>query len=97
VAGACDFSNSRQSLALSALGRRDPATGLIGLIGVALCHDIFIVRAFARARRRLGLAGLAAVLAAHVGFAFEVVFAGHARSIHAAGNGFVFCASAIRL
>ncbi|WP_187437601.1 hypothetical protein [Bradyrhizobium rifense] len=59
----------------------------MGLTGVALCHDVFISRAFTRARRGLGLAGLAAMLAAHVRFAFEVVFAGHAGSMHAAGNG----------
>ena len=62
----------------------------MGLTGVALCHDVFIPRTFARARRRLGLAGLAAVLAAHVRFAFKVVFAGHAGSMHAADNGSEF-------
>ena len=87
MAGACASSHSRQSLALSGVGRRDLAIGLMGLPGVALCHDVFIPRTFARARRRLGLAGLAAVLAAHVRFAFEVVFTGHAGSMRAAGNG----------
>jgi hypothetical protein len=68
-------------------------TGLIGLTGVALCHDIFVAPVFMRTRRRLGLAGLAAVLAAHVGLAFEVVFAGHAGSMHTPGNGSQFSAT----
>lgn len=59
-------------------GRR---RGAIGLAGVALCHDVLIALAFARARRRLGLAGLTAMLAAHVGLAFEIVFTGHAGSM----------------
>jgi hypothetical protein len=57
------------------------------LTGVALCHDILIARAFAWARRQLGLAGLTAMLAAHVGLAFEIVFAGHAGSMPARGIG----------
>jgi hypothetical protein len=59
----------------------------IGLTSVALCHDIFITRTFARARRQFGLAGLSAVLAAHVLLAFEIVFAGHAGSMHQRENG----------
>jgi hypothetical protein len=51
------------------------------LTGVALCHDVFVAPPFARARRRLGLAGLAAMLATHVGLAFEIVFTGHAGSM----------------
>jgi hypothetical protein len=50
----------------------------MGLAGVALCHDVLVVPPLARARRRLGLTGLAAMLAAHVGLAFKIVFAGHA-------------------
>ena len=57
-------------------GRRDLA---IGLAGVALCHDILVAPALMRTPRRLGLASLTAMLAAHVGLAFEIVFAGHAR------------------
>lgn len=87
IMGPTACGSSRQSLALSGVGRRDLATGLIRLTGVALCHDIFIVPAFSRTRLRLGLAGLAAVLAAHIGFTFKVVFAGHAGSMHTAGNG----------
>jgi len=84
---ACGSSKSRQSLALSSIGRRDLAIGLIRFASVALCHDVFIVPAFARTRRRLGLAGLAAMLAAHIGLTFEVVFAGHTGSMQRAGNG----------
>jgi hypothetical protein len=57
------------------------------LTGVALCHDILIALALMRARRRLGLAGFAAMLAAHVGLTFEIVFAGHARSMRWRGIG----------
>jgi hypothetical protein len=56
------------------------------LTGVALCHDILIALALMRARR-LGLAGLAAMLAAHVGLTFEIVFAGHAGSMRWRGIG----------
>jgi hypothetical protein len=66
---------------------------------VALCHDVsipltfFVLRSLILggwARRRLGLAGLAAVLAAHVGLTFEIVFVGHAKSMHSPGNGSQF-------
>src|SRR3954453_15842489 len=85
---------NRRSAALFVVGRRDLA---IGLTGVALCHDIFIPRGFARARRRLGLAGLTAMLAAHVGLAFKVVFTGHVRSMHFPANGshFALACSAV--
>ncbi|MET3994773.1 hypothetical protein ABIB94_008735 [Bradyrhizobium sp. JR7.2] len=63
-----------RNTALFLFGRRQRA---IGLAGVALCHDVLIVRTLARARRRLGLAFLAAMLAAHVGLAFEVIFTRH--------------------
>ncbi|MCK1273708.1 hypothetical protein IVB46_00430 [Bradyrhizobium sp. 61] len=63
-----------RNTALFLFGRRRRA---IGLAGVALCHDVLIARTLARARRRLGLAFLAAMLATHVGLAFEVVFTGH--------------------
>ena len=79
---------SQRIAALLGVGRPDLA---IGLTGVALCHDIFILRpAFilrARARRQLGLAGLATVLAAHVGLTFKIVFTRHAGSMHSPGNG----------
>jgi len=61
--------------------------GAVGLTGVALCHDVFIALAFLRERRRLGLALLAAMLATHVGLAFEIVFAGHAGSMRWRGIG----------
>ncbi|WP_407116219.1 hypothetical protein [Bradyrhizobium sp. LMG 9283] len=48
------------------------------MAGVALCHDVLVVLALVRTWRKLGLAGLTAVLAAHVGLSFEIVFAGHA-------------------
>jgi hypothetical protein len=51
------------------------------LASVALCHDVLITLAFARAGRRLGLAGLTAMLAAHVGLTFKIVFTGHAGSM----------------
>ncbi|MBR0779394.1 hypothetical protein JQ625_31635 [Bradyrhizobium diazoefficiens] len=57
------------------------------MTSVALCHDILITRIFARARRRLGLAGLSAVLATHVLIAFEIVFAGHKGSMRQRENG----------
>ena len=85
---------SGAGVALFLFGRRDLA---IGLIGVALCHDVLIPRTLARTRRRLGLAGLAAVLAAHIGFAFEVVFAGHHGSMHSPGNGSQLPPSVVRL
>ncbi|WP_274104333.1 hypothetical protein [Bradyrhizobium sp. WBAH30] len=53
----------------------------VGLAGVALCHDVLVALALVRARRRPGLAGLTAMLAAHVWLAFEIVFAGHAGSM----------------
>ena len=65
-------------------GRRRSA---IGLAGVALCHDVLIALAFARARWRLRLAGLTAMLAAHVGLAFEIIFTGHAGSMRSRGIG----------
>jgi hypothetical protein len=40
-----------------------------------------------RARRRLGLAGLSAMLAAHIGLTFEIVFMGHAGSMRWRGIG----------
>ena len=64
--------------ALFFVGRRGAA---IGLTGVALCHDVLVALALVRARRRLGLAGLTAMLAAHVGLTFEIVFTGHAGSM----------------
>jgi hypothetical protein len=70
--------------ALFGFGRRWCA---IGLTGVALCHDILVARAFVRARRRLGLAGLTAMLAAHVGLTFEIIFAWHAGSMPVRGIG----------
>ena len=57
------------------------------MTGVALCHDILVARAFARALRRLGLAGLTAMLAAHVGLTFEIIFTWHAGSMPARGIG----------
>ncbi|MBP0115450.1 MULTISPECIES: hypothetical protein [Bradyrhizobium] len=48
------------------------------MAGVALCHDVLVVLALVRPRRKLGLTGLTAMLAAHVGLSFEIVFAGHA-------------------
>ncbi|WP_199762974.1 hypothetical protein [Bradyrhizobium guangdongense] len=59
----------------------------IGLAGVALCHDVLVALALARPWRKLGLAGLIAVLAAHVGLAFEIVFTGHAGSMRSHGIG----------
>ena len=59
----------------------------IGLAGVALCHDVLIALALTRARRRLGLAGLTAMLAAHVGLTFKIVFTGHAGSMRSRGIG----------
>ncbi|WP_165637863.1 hypothetical protein [Bradyrhizobium shewense] len=69
---------------------------MIGLTGVALCHDVLIVFALVRARRRLGLAGLTAMLAAHVGLTFEIVFTRHAGSMRWRGIGSP-CASRFRL
>ncbi|MCK1723285.1 hypothetical protein [Bradyrhizobium sp. 141] len=66
------------------------------MTGVALCHDVLIALAFLRARRRLGLAFLAAMLAAHVGLTFEIVFAGHAGSMRRRGIG-SHCAGGFRL
>lgn len=66
------------------VGRRRAA---IGLTGVALCHDILVARTLARTRRWLGLAFLTAMLAAHVGLAFEIVFTGHAGSMRWPGIG----------
>ncbi|MFK4511444.1 hypothetical protein [Bradyrhizobium daqingense] len=60
---------------------------MIGLTGVALCHDVRVVLTLTRARRRLWLAFLTAMLAAHVGLAFEVVFTGHDASMHWRGIG----------
>lgn len=60
----------------------------IGLAGVALCHDVAIALTLARARRRLGLAGLTAMLAAHVGLTFEIVFTGHGASMRKARHWF---------
>jgi hypothetical protein len=57
------------------------------LAGVALCHDILVALAFARARRPFGLAGLTAMLAAHVGLTFKIVFTGHAGSMRSRGIG----------
>ncbi|MDH2403388.1 hypothetical protein QCM77_26060 [Bradyrhizobium sp. SSUT18] len=57
------------------------------MAGVALCHDVLIALALMRARRRLGLAGLTAMLAAHVGLTFEIVFAGACRSMRSRGIG----------
>jgi hypothetical protein len=57
------------------------------LAGVALCHDILVALAFARARRPFGLAGLTAMLAAYVGLTFKIVFTGHAVSMHSRGIG----------
>jgi hypothetical protein len=51
------------------------------LAGVALCHDVLVALTLLRARRKPGLAGLTAMLAAHVGLAFEIVSAGHAGSM----------------
>ncbi|MET4212606.1 hypothetical protein ABIB95_007454 [Bradyrhizobium sp. LA2.1] len=48
-----------RNTALFLFGRRRRA---IGLAGVALCHDVLIARTLARARRRLGVAFLAACL-----------------------------------
>ena len=70
--------------ALFGFGRR---RRLIGLTGVALCHDVLIALALVRARRRLGLAGLTAMLATHVGLTFEIIFAGHAPSMRWRGFG----------
>jgi hypothetical protein len=81
---ASGLKKARASAALFGVCRRHLA---VGLTGVALCHDIFITRTATRARRRLGLAGLAAMLAAHVGLAFKIVFTGHAGSMHWPGNG----------
>jgi nucleoside phosphorylase len=61
----------------------------IGLAGVALCHDVLIALALTGARRRLGLAGLTAMLAAHVGLTFKIVFTGHAGSMRSRGIGSV--------
>ncbi|MBR0955087.1 hypothetical protein [Bradyrhizobium canariense] len=57
------------------------------MTGVALCHDVLISRTLARTRRRLGLAGLTAMLAAHVGLTFKIVFTGHAGSMRSRGIG----------
>jgi hypothetical protein len=57
------------------------------LAGVALCHDVAVALTFARARRQLGLAGLSAMLAAHVGLTFEIVLTGHAASMRKRGIG----------
>ncbi|MBR0988637.1 hypothetical protein [Bradyrhizobium liaoningense] len=54
---------------------------MIGLAGVALCHDVLIVFALVRSWRRLREAGLTTMLATHVGLAFKIVFAGHAGSM----------------
>jgi hypothetical protein len=70
--------------ALFLFGRRQRA---IGLAGVALCHDVLIALALTGARRRLGLAGLTAMLAAHVGLTFKIVFTGHAGSMRSRGIG----------
>ncbi|MBB4365405.1 hypothetical protein GGD65_006471 [Bradyrhizobium sp. CIR18] len=69
---------------------------MIGLAGVALCHDVLIVFALVWARRRLGLAGLTAMFAAHVGLTFEIVFTGHAGSMRSRGIGSP-CACRFRL
>ncbi|MBB4382100.1 MULTISPECIES: hypothetical protein [unclassified Bradyrhizobium] len=69
---------------------------MIGLAGVALCHDVLIVFALVWARRRLGLAGLTAMLAAHVGLTFEIVFTGHVGSMRSRGIGSP-CARRFRL
>ncbi|MCK1650572.1 hypothetical protein IVA88_03855 [Bradyrhizobium sp. 149] len=57
------------------------------MAGVALCHDILVALAFVRAGRPFGLAGLTAMLAAHVGLAFKIVFAGHAGLMRSRGIG----------
>src|SRR5947209_12663202 len=82
---------SEPGAALFGVGRPDLA---VGLTGVALCHDVLILGAAPvlrpRAGWQLGLTGLAAVLAAHVGLTFKIVFAGHAGSMHSPGNGSQF-------
>ena len=57
------------------------------MTGVALCHDVLVALALKRTRRQLGLAFLAAMLAAHVGLAFEIVFTGHNASMRWGGIG----------
>jgi hypothetical protein len=54
---------------------------------VALCHDVLVALALVRTTRWFGLAGLTAVLAAHVLLTFEIVFAWHAGPMHAPGDG----------
>ncbi|MCJ9734270.1 hypothetical protein [Bradyrhizobium sp. PRIMUS42] len=66
------------------------------MTGVALCHDVGVALALMGARRRLGLAFLAAMLAAHVGLTFEIVFAGHGGSMRRRGIG-SDCAAGFRL
>ncbi|MBH5403032.1 hypothetical protein HZZ13_35340 [Bradyrhizobium sp. CNPSo 4010] len=69
----------------------------IGLAGVALCHDVRVALALVRARRKLRLAGLTAMLAAHVGLAFEIVCAGHAGSMRSQGIGFATASAVFAL
>lgn len=82
--GCCSQCERGAGEALFWFGRPGAA---IGLTGVALCHDVLVARPFMRTRRRFGLAGLATMLAAHIGLAFEVVFTGHEGSMRSYGIG----------
>ncbi|WP_201723775.1 hypothetical protein [Bradyrhizobium neotropicale] len=60
------------------------------MTGVALCHDILVALPLLWAWRRFGLAGLTAMLAAHVGLSFEIIFVGHTASMRWHGIGSQF-------